>query len=70
MIKLQTYNGRVIEWDNNSTPPPFYNLVPGQGCAECDNPRGGPTHTGGSLCRSHSLASGGNRTHCSCDGCY
>jgi len=31
---------------------------------------GGPSHTGSSHCRSGSLASGGSRSHCSCDSCY
>lgn len=30
----------------------------------------GPSHKGSSGCRSGSLASGGDRTHCTCDGCF
>ena len=30
----------------------------------------GPSHNGSSLCRSGSIASGGNRAHCTCDACF
>lgn len=29
-----------------------------------------PSHAGSSQCESGSLASGGNRTHCTCDACF
>ena len=60
--EAQAYEGMRLTWAN---------LAPGQGCAECDNPRGGPMHFGSPLCESRSLsAKGGTRAHCSCDACY
>lgn len=47
----------------------FTNLAPGQ-CQSCDLRNGGPQHFGSPICRSGSLAAGGNRSHCSCDACY
>lgn len=29
-----------------------------------------PTHSGSSRCKSGSIASGGNKAHCSCDTCF
>jgi hypothetical protein len=38
-------------------------------CSACSD-LAGPSHTGSSLCRSGSLASGGLRAHCSCASCW
>ncbi len=39
------------------------------GCKQCLSPHG-PSHEGSKRCRSGSIASGGNRSHCTCDTCY
>jgi len=39
------------------------------GCLACLTPDG-PGHIGSMSCRSGSLASGGNRSHCTCDTCF
>lgn len=37
----------------------------------CDpNDPYGPSHDGSTRCQSGSLASGGTRSHCTCDACY
>lgn len=37
----------------------------------CTYPKGpGPSHEGSRMCKSGSIASGGTRSHCSCDYCY
>jgi len=41
------------------------------GCEACERePAFQPSHYGSSLCECGSLASGGDRAHCSCDGCF
>ncbi len=54
-------------------------LVPGPypaplpGCAECEEGKKYeifPDHRGSRYCRSGSLASGGDRAHCTCDTCF
>jgi len=43
------------------------------GCKEmgCDYPvKTGPSHEGSRMCKSGSIASGGTRSHCSCDYCF
>ncbi len=40
-------------------------------CPDCQRQVGsGPGHDGSSLCLSGSLASGGNRSHCTCNTCF
>jgi hypothetical protein len=40
-------------------------------CEQIKNNGGfGPSHNGTRLCRSGSIASGGNRAHCTCDLCF
>lgn len=39
------------------------------GCEQCLD-LAGPTHEGSSFCQSGSIASGGHRAHCTCDGCF
>ncbi|KKK66460.1 hypothetical protein LCGC14_2963860, partial [marine sediment metagenome] len=42
-------------------------------CASCESQQGGqmgPTHKGSSFCESGSIASGGNKSHCTCDVCF
>lgn len=41
-------------------------------CGECQRYIGQmyPSHAGSTGCESGSLASGGNRSHCSCDACF
>lgn len=66
---LTLANGKT--WTYPEPKPKWENLAAGQGCVECDNPRGGPLHFGGSNCKSHGMgAADGTRAHCSCDGCY
>ena len=69
MTTLTLVSGKT--WDETMPRPSWVNLAKGQGCTECDNPRGGPNHFGSPLCRSGSLATlDGRRAHCSCDACY
>lgn len=68
-------NAEPVTWvddgQHEDERPTWCNLLPGQGCQECDHPRGGPLHFGGSNCRSKGMgAKEGFRAHCSCDGCY
>lgn len=53
-IRWGIYNGRVKQ----------------AGCEICERGGPGPDHFGSSLCKSHSIASGGFRSHCSCDFCF
>jgi len=40
-------------------------------CRICADPRSfKPSHDGSKRCESGSIASGGNRSHCSCDTCF
>ena len=40
-------------------------------CKTCQDPeRFKPSHDGSRLCESGSLASGGHRSHCTCDTCF
>lgn len=39
------------------------------GCSGCVS-KGGPSHQGSTSCKSGSLASGGQNSHCSCDTCF
>jgi hypothetical protein len=41
-------------------------------CAMCARvaDRGGPSHAGSTSCQSGSIASGGTKSHCSCDTCF
>ncbi len=43
-------------------------------CGTCENIKKdggfGPRHDGSTLCESGSIASGGERSHCSCDTCF
>jgi hypothetical protein len=39
------------------------------GCEQC-LVLSGPSHRGSSSCRSGSIASGGHKAHCTCDGCF
>jgi hypothetical protein len=43
-----------------------------QKCHQCryNQLLGGPSHDGSRFCQSGSLASGGSRSHCSCDTCF
>lgn len=46
-----------------------------EACSTCETIRSeyngfGPSHEGSRLCQSGSLASGGNREHCTCDACF
>jgi len=47
-------------------------LVKPKTCQEpgCTYPAAGPSHNGSRTCKSGSIASGGTRTHCSCDACF
>ena len=69
MRRMLINNEWVYEEETVDSPPAFRNLAPGQ-CQSCDTRNGGPSHFGSPRCQSGSLASGGNRSHCSCDGCY
>lgn len=59
-----------------SPPPPSVTLRPqDNGCHYCAEIREkhkgfGPSHNGSRSCRSGSIASGGNRSHCTCDTCF
>ena len=50
------------EWCGCETPP----------CLTCAENKGqmAPTHNGSARCQSGSIASGGNRSHCTCDICF
>ena len=39
-------------------------------CKTCARGEFGPTHNGSTRCKSGSIASGGNKKHCSCDVCF
>ena len=40
-------------------------------CKLCEEQKGfGPSHDGSKSCESESIASGGNRSHCTCDTCF
>jgi len=39
-------------------------------CPTCQKQEFGPSHDGSSRCESGSVASGGNKSHCSCDVCF
>jgi hypothetical protein len=39
-------------------------------CRRCRDPTDPTSHMGSASCRSRSLASGGSRSHCTCDTCF
>jgi hypothetical protein len=39
-------------------------------CSECKYRNNGPSHNGSKNCESGSIASGGDKSHCSCDVCF
>jgi hypothetical protein len=39
-------------------------------CRQCAQDEMGPSHNGSARCESHSIASGGHRSHCTCDVCF
>jgi hypothetical protein len=57
------------EAELRATSPELFNPVIVEDCSGCP-PRGGPTHNGSARCQSYSIASGGHRSHCSCDVCF
>ena len=44
----------------------------GDACTYCEKTEGkmAPSHDGSLMCESGSIASGGSRSHCSCDYCF
>jgi hypothetical protein len=49
-----------------------YEAAAPPGCKECAANQGklAPSHNGSRLCRSGSIASGGQRAHCACNACF
>lgn len=39
-------------------------------CIICKDPKNPVSHDGSRRCESGSIASGGNRSHCTCDRCF
>lgn len=39
-------------------------------CVDCERGAHAPSHNGFYMCRSGSIASGGNQAHCTCDTCF
>jgi hypothetical protein len=65
----------AIDMPWNKRIPPENPPAPPADCSECElirtKYRGfGPSHNGSRSCESGSIASGGDRTHCSCDTCF
>jgi len=47
-----------------------YEAMDTTNCKLCKNPGMGPSHNGSTHCESGSIASGGSKSHCSCDVCF
>ena len=49
-----------------------FDRIFGNKCEGCERKRQGmyPSHNGSAMCKSGSIASGGNKAHCTCDVCF
>lgn len=45
-------------------------VVDAECCHSCASNSSGPSHFGSQMCKSGSIASGGTKSHCSCDVCF
>ena len=67
-IRVDMRDGKAILLDRNYVHLPLKDLQR-QGCGSCGE-YGAPSHNGSKSCESGSIASGGNKSHCTCDTCF
>lgn len=60
-------NGKVVDVDSLVGPTVAGSIKP---CSTCGRDGMMPSHNGSKNCKSGSIASGGAKSHCSCDVCF